>query len=77
MKGTRRLCAELFGIIHLNVARNQGKVGVVPVHAMKAYRWCGGTAAVLLKLCTRCEVSDQLHVPAVLSLGKGGPGPIR
>jgi hypothetical protein len=33
---------SLFGIVHLNVAENKGKVGVVPVHAMVAYRWCGG-----------------------------------
>ena len=48
----------------------QGKVEVVPIHAMKAHGRKGDVEVYLLSFLPYGEVSDQLHTLVALPLGK-------
>jgi hypothetical protein len=61
----------LFGIIHLNVGKNRSKLEL-----SLCRRWCGRTVPVILELCSRCEVSVELHAPDALSPGRGTRYPL-
>jgi hypothetical protein len=57
--------------------KGRSKANVVLVHAMKRHRTCGGIAPLILNLCTRGDVSSQLHALAPLALSTYWTGSCR